>query len=305
MKRAYRNRDLIKTLDPATDYPRIYQLTTLYDFPTDMRVGLNLAFYRIFAIPHMADLLVQSGEIIDRPKKRAYDTGLIMYEIIANGFDHTRSREMIRLLNRIHRPWPISNDDYLYVLAALMVVPLQWLDRRGWRPLLVAERDASVNFYRHIGRLMAIRNAPTTYADAERLVQEFERRHLRPSPAGRRLMESTQQIIVRKLPGPTKRIGPALTSALFDQPHLTDALGLPTPNWPLARAVDGVFLARKVFRRLRPAAAESWFEPGRSAGSVYPQGYSLHQLGPPAGRADDPGPAKEAPATAEYPGSGR
>jgi len=299
MKRAYRNRDLIKTLDPVTDYLRIYQLTTLYDFPTDMRVGLNLAFYRIFAIPHMAELLVQSGEIIDRPKKRAYDTGLIMYEIIANGFDHPRSREMIRLLNRIHKPWPISNDDYLYVLAALMVVPLQWLDRRGWRPLLAAERDASVNFFLQVGRLMAIKDAPTTYAEAERLVHDFERQHLRPSPAGRRLMESTQQIIVRKLPGPTKRIGPALTSALFDQPHLTDTLGLPAPSWPFARVVDAVFFARKVCRRLRPAATESWFEPGRSAGSVYPQGYSLHQLGPPAGGADGPRPAKEASATAE------
>ena len=299
MKRAYRNRDRIRTLDPETDYLRIYQLTTLYDFPTDMRVGLNLAFYRIFAIPHMAELLVRSGEIIDRPKKRAYDTGLIMYEIIANGFDHPRSREMIRLLNRIHKPWPISNDDYLYVLAALMVVPLQWLDRRGWRPLLPQEREASVEFYAQVGRLMAIKDAPTTYPDAERLVQDFERRHLRPSPAGRRLMESTQQIIVRKLPGPTKRIGPSLTSALFDQPELTAALGLPAPNWPLARFVDGVFLSRTGFRRLRPAATESWFAPGRSAGSVYPQGYSLDQLGPPAGGADDPRPAKGASATAE------
>ena len=299
MKRAYRNRDLIKTLDPEKDYLRIYQLTTLYDFPTDMRVGLNLAFYRIFAIPHMAELLVQSGEILNRPKKRAYDTGLIMYEIIANGFDHPRSREMIRLLNRIHMPWPISNDDYRYVLAALMVVPLQWLDRRGWRPLLASERDASVNFYLQVGRLMAIRDAPTTYADAEHLVLDFERRNLRASPAGRRLMESTQQIIVRKLPGPTKRIGPALTSALFDQTELTDALGLPAPSWPLARLVDGVFLARKVFRRLRPAATESWFEPGRSAGSVYPQGYSLHQLGPPVHGARDHRHAKEPSTTAE------
>jgi hypothetical protein len=299
MKRAYRNRDLIKTLDPDEDYLRIYQLTTLYDFPTDMRVGLNLAFYRIFAIPHMAELLVQSGEIHNRPKKRAYDTGLIMYEIIANGFDHPRSREMIRLLNRIHKPWPISNDDYRYVLAALMVVPLQWLDRRGWRPLLASERDASVNFYLQVGRLMAIKDAPTSYADAARLVQDFERRNLRASPAGRRLMESTQQIIVRKLPGPAKRFGPALTSALFDQPELTDALGLPAPSWPLARLVDGVFLTRKAFRRLRPASAESWFEPGRSAGSVYPQGYSLHQLGPQTQCADESAQAKEPSATVE------
>lgn len=296
MKRAYRNRDLIKSLDAQTDYLRIYQLTALYDFPTDMRVGLNLAFYRIFAIPHMADLLVQSGEILDRPKKRAYDTGLIMYEIIANGFDHPRSREMIKLLNRVHKPWPISNDDYRYVLAALMVVPLQWLDRRGWRPLLAAEREASVNFYRHVGRLMAIKDAPTGYADAERLLHDFERQHLQPSPAGRRLMETTQQIIVRKLPGPTKRIGPSLTSALFDQPDLTRVLGLPEPSRLLARVVDGVFLARTLWRRTRPARSEPWFKPGRVAGSVYPEGYSLHQLGPP--RAADALARSNVPTTA-------
>lgn len=32
---------------------------------------------------------------------------------------------MIRLLTRVHKPWPISDDDYRYVLAALMVVPMQ------------------------------------------------------------------------------------------------------------------------------------------------------------------------------------
>ena len=49
MKRAYANRDAIAALDPA-DYLRIYQLTILYDFPKDARIGLNLAFYRVFAI---------------------------------------------------------------------------------------------------------------------------------------------------------------------------------------------------------------------------------------------------------------
>ncbi len=299
MKRAYRNRDLIKTLDPNEDYLRIYQLTTLYDFPIDMRVGLNLAFYRIFATPHMAELLAHSGEIVNRPKKRAYDTALIMYEIIANGFDHPRSREMIRLLNRVHRPWTISNNDYLYVLAALMVVPLQWLDRRGWRPLLDSERQASVNFYRQLGHFMAIKEPPVTYADAERLVEDFERKNLRSSSAGQRLMESTQQIIVRKLPKPAQRIGPALTSAFLDQPELSSALGLPPAKWPLTRMVDGIFLARNAFHRMQAAPTAPWFIPGRPAGSVYPQGYSLHQLGPLAREADDARPASPSTATVE------
>ena len=50
---------------------RIYQLTVLYDFPTDARLGLNLAFYRIFAIPRIADLLPESCEMLGRPAKRA------------------------------------------------------------------------------------------------------------------------------------------------------------------------------------------------------------------------------------------
>lgn len=290
MKRAYRNRNLIKALDPNEDYLRIYQLTTLYDFSTDMRVGLNLAFYRIFAIPHMAELLAHSGEIINQPKKRAYDTALIMYEIIANGFDHPRSREMIRLLNRVHKPWPIGNDDYRFVLAALMVVPLRWLDRRGWRPLLPVERDASVRFYLEVARMMNIDDPPSTYQQAERLFDEYESAHLQASDAGRKLMASTQQIIVRHLPKPLKRFGPAITSGLFDQPDLTDALDLPTPNPMLVRLIDTAYAARNAVTRLTAARTESWFVPGRPAGSVYVHGYSLDQLGPEqAGRSTAPG----------------
>jgi len=280
MKRAYRNRDLIRTLDPETDYLRIYQLTTLYDFPTDMCVGLNLAFYRIFAIPHMAELLVRSGEILNRPRKRAYDTGLIMYEIIANGFDHPRGREMIRLLNRVHKPWPISNDDYRFVLAALMVVPLRWLDRRGWRALLPQERDASVNFYLRLASMMAIDEPPTSYSQAESMFDEYEARHLRASDAGRSLMASTQQIIVRHLPKPLKRFGPSITSGLFDQPDLTSALDLPLPSRALVRLIDAAYAVRNVATRMRPARTESWFVPGRPAGSLYVHGYTLDELGP-------------------------
>lgn len=72
----YNNLRLIHKLDPESDYLRIYQLTAFYDFPRDMRDGLTLAFYRVFAIPRIAQLLVSTGEMTRRPAKRSYDTGL-------------------------------------------------------------------------------------------------------------------------------------------------------------------------------------------------------------------------------------
>ena len=64
MKRAYLHRDEIQQLDVDADYLRIYQLTTLHDFVSDSRVGQNLAFYRIFAIPHMAESVLQYCSIL-------------------------------------------------------------------------------------------------------------------------------------------------------------------------------------------------------------------------------------------------
>src|SRR3954451_19117376 len=147
MKRAYANRDQILAVDP-TDYLTVYQLTMLYDFPKDARVGLNLAFYRTFAIPRIANLLVQTGEMLGHPAKRSYDTGLVMYELISHGFNAPRGREMVKLLNRVHHRWPILEEDYRYVLAAFVVVPIRWIERRGWRPLLEVEKEASATFYR-------------------------------------------------------------------------------------------------------------------------------------------------------------
>ena len=165
MRRAYANRNTIAGLDPG-DYLRTYQLTVLYDFPTDARIGLNLAFYRVFAIPGIANLLVHTGEMLGRPAKRGYDTGLVMYELISHGFDHPRGREMVRLLNRVHKPWSITDEDYRYVLAAFTVVPLRWIEKRGWRTLLPAEREASATFYRELGRRMNIPDLPLDYAAA-------------------------------------------------------------------------------------------------------------------------------------------
>lgn len=283
MRRAYANRDTIAALAPD-DYLRIYQLTVLCDFPTDARVGLNLAFYRVFAIPGIANLLVRTGEMLGRPAKRGYDTGLVMYELITHGFDHPRGREMVRLLNRVHRPWPITDEDYRYVIAAFTVVPLRWIEKRGWRPLLPAEREASATFYRELGHRMNIPDLPADYAAAAALLDAYEARNMAPSPAGEQLMDTTQQLIVRKLPPRLQRLGPTVTSALLDDPLLTQALGLPPPPRGARTVVDLAYTLRNTAIRLRKPATASWFVPGRPVSTVYPHGYRLADLGPDTAR---------------------
>jgi len=286
MTRAYANRDLIATMDVERDYHRIYQLTVLYDFPKDARLGLNLAFYRIFAIPRIADLLVESGEMLGRPAKRAYDTGLVMYELITSGFDDPRGREMVRLLNRVHRRWPILDEDYRYVLAAFIVVPIRWIDRRGWRRLLPAEREASATFYRELGRRMRIPDPPRTYAEAEQILDSYERKYMAPNDSGRRLMATTQNIIVRKVPRPLRRIAPSITSSLLDEPDLSDALGLPQPRRTLSALLRLMYRTRNAVRRLGSQATDPWFVPGRPVSTVYPRGYQLSEVGPDTSSAE-------------------
>jgi len=282
MRRVYANRDEIASLD-ASAYLRIYQLTTLYDFPSDARVGLNLAFYRVFAIPRIANLLAETGEILGRPAKRAYDTGLVMYELIINGFEHARGREMVRLLNRVHRPWPILDEDYQYVIAAFTVVPMRWIDRRGWRTLLPAEREASAKFYHELGRRMRIPDLPETYHEAEVVLDAYERKHMAASDAGRQLMDTTQQLVVRKLPTPLRRLGPVVASSLLDEPTLADALGLPRPPLGATAAIKSAYGARNALIRLKKPATAPWFTPGQPVSTVYPHGYRLADLGPDAG----------------------
>ena len=52
-------------------------------------------------------------------------------------------------MNQIHGAIRRSrNDDFLYVLSAMVLEPLRWNERFGWRRLLEAERQAAFHFWR-------------------------------------------------------------------------------------------------------------------------------------------------------------
>ena len=151
----------ISRLDPATDYHKIYRILVTREFPWDMNQSLSFALYRTYAVPSIGGLLRATGEFTERTQKRYDDTALIL-DTIEYGLSSTPGRAALRRMNQMHGAYDISNDDKLYVLSTFVVMPIRWLDKYGWRPLTAAERVASVNYYRELGRHMGIRGIPQT-----------------------------------------------------------------------------------------------------------------------------------------------
>ena len=115
------------------DWEGLYRLTMLVEAPAPARFGFQLAFLRPFAVPRMADVLVAAGGMSANPMRRTYDTGLLIYELIAAGLDSPTGRAVVSAINRAHRHRSINEEDMTAVLCAFIVTPLRHLVRASWR----------------------------------------------------------------------------------------------------------------------------------------------------------------------------
>ena len=269
-----------QTKAASEDWESTYRQMVLYDLATDMELGFFLAYYRNFAIPSIAASLRHNGEIIERPMKRSYDTAIITYELITSGLNSDRGRHMIRLLNHAHRHVPGSQDDFLYVLLTLLVVPIRWARTHAWRAPTRAEETAATRFCKELGARMNIAGTPTTFREAEQFFDSYERDNIAYSPAGAQLMASTLQVLKSRLPAPTRPLTKSMLSAIFDDDRLTDALGLPHATRLSKATLKTVLNTRNAIHRRRPLSTEPHFISGQAGSSLYPNGYRLDDIGP-------------------------
>lgn len=66
----------------------------------------------------MARVLASTGHLKADTARRAYDTGIVMHEIIYNGFDSPRAQKMVRLMVALHNRPDVHQADLTYVLNA-------------------------------------------------------------------------------------------------------------------------------------------------------------------------------------------
>ncbi|WP_155375223.1 oxygenase MpaB family protein [Catellatospora vulcania] len=262
---------------PPADHHAVYRQLALREFGADMRIGLNLAFYRTFAVPAIARLLADTGEMTERTRKRADDTGLMMYELIAHGPHHPRGRQVIASLNRIHRVYDITPDEYRYVLGTFVFIPTRWIDRYGPRRLRPHERDATWHFWCEVGRLMNVRDVPDTWDGFEQWFNAFEQANFGHDDAATRLIDATRDLLATRFPQALRRWAGAASDALLDE-DVRRALGVPRPGIGVRVAVRGLLRIDGLVRRFK-AAPPDVFTPGQAT-RHYPGGYAIEDLGP-------------------------
>ncbi|WP_261792386.1 oxygenase MpaB family protein [Arthrobacter sp. PM3] len=252
----------------------------LFDFQAEIHAGFFVSYYRNFAVPSIARTLAGTGEMAARPLKRSYDTGIVIHEIIANGFDHERSRAMIGLLRRVHAGVPGTAEDFIYVLMTLLVLPLRWVEAHGWRRLTGLEKAAATAFYAELGRQMGLGPVPESFDAACRFLDDYEAANLGPSPEGAALLAATVPALENRLPAPLRRFAPVILALMMDKPEMADALGLRRAPSAMTFVFDAVLRARAIKARARPLPTSPSFVPGRANAAVYPDGYTLDQIGP-------------------------
>jgi len=269
--------DEIKGLDPMRDAERIVYLYACFEFPFDVTRSAELAFFRTFAVPTIAERLGSTGEFVERARKRYDDTDLLISTFVEHGHSTPLGRAAIRRMNQLHGRFPIANEDFIYVLSTLVLEPIRWNERFGWRPALENERLATFYFWREVGRLMNIKEIPETYEALERFNVEFEKSRFRYTEAGHRVATAMVGMFVRKI-GLPRRLGSRGIYALLDEP-LLDALGLPKPTALERRLIQTALKLRGQAVRLLPARRQPWLRT-RIRRGTYPEGYRVEELGP-------------------------
>jgi hypothetical protein len=268
------------------DYLRTFRYAFDEAFGWEAHRGHEVAIFHTFAVPGISKVLDQSGEFALRGQKRYDDTVALLREIGRDGPASPRGRRAIRRLNWIHRPYNISNDDLIYVLATFIVIPVRWIGQYGWRDLTGSEIRAAVSYYRIVGRLMGIRHMPETYPGFARYLDDYEQERHSFTQEGRRLALSLTAVLAAWFPRPVRPLARHCVAVALGQP-LRSTLGLPEPSGLIRAGVRAVLRSRAACIRLTLPLRHAR-KSGRHLRS-YPHGYALNELGPSWAAGKDPG----------------
>jgi hypothetical protein len=210
-----------------------------------------------------------------------------MAELSAHGYDSPRGKEALRVINRAHGRFAISNDDMRYVLSTFVYDPIGWIDRYGWRRLHEHERLAAFHFYRQVGLRMGIRDIPEDFSEFRTLKREYEREHFVFAETNAEIGWYTVDLLCSWYPKPFRPMAREAARSLLD-PQMLTAFGFaPAARW-VSLSVRGALHARAAVVALLPPRRVSRLgrDPGNRTYPGYPDDYSPSELGAPPPPAD-------------------
>jgi len=277
MKRDHWQRE-IATLDPDTDFERIAQIMSYYEFPWDIQQALSFALFRTYAVPSIGRLLFDTGEFTANTQKRHDDTALVLESVLVDGIESSTGRSAVRRMNQMHGSYDISNDDMRYVLATFVVIPHRWLDAYGWRNVSDSERLASVRYYQRLGDLMGIKDAPGDYAGFEELLNTYEAEKFVFDEKSRAVADVTLSLLVSFYPRRFAKVVNAFSRALMDD-ALLKAFDYKKPSRVVVGLARGGLRTRARLERFMPARRNPVHANDLRRVKTYPGGFMVERLG--------------------------
>ena len=268
----------IRSLDPVTDHCRIVHLMTGYEFPWDVVRSLEVALMRTFCSPKISGLLHRTGEFRKHGQKRYDDTALPVAEFMQNGYDSERGRLAIEHTNQIHGLYKIENEDFLFVLSTFIFLPIEWINKFGWRKLTTNEEQALFYFFREVGKRMHIQNIPESLEKFKEFISKYEKENFILQETNTWVGNATVNIVKGWMPFFAKPFVLPVMKCLLDESMLK-ALGYPLPSVFLKKSVYGAmrlraFGLKKITFKKYPSFVTT--EKNRT----YRHGYEIEQLGP-------------------------
>ncbi|KAF9217856.1 hypothetical protein CPC16_003746 [Podila verticillata] len=282
------------------------------EFPYLNTVALEFALFKTYAIPSISKILAATRQFSSSALKRADDTGLILAEMnqaysrkqlreILEGKtdpaedlnDEKRSQMATERLNWIHGHYPIKQEDYLFTLALFILEPGSWIDRFEWRPLSELERNAMLAVWTETGENMKIQNIPTTFQAVKEWAEAYEQEHMLYAHSNVAIANSTIELLLSRAPTAVHPFGRKVVSALLT-PRLQKAFNMPAPSWAFVTVIKSILWLRggfikyfmlprniPVIRTPPRANKEGRYVPlFNKYEPVYPNGYTIDELGP-------------------------
>ena len=219
-----------------------------------------------------------TGEFTERVQKRYDDTVLLLEAPTKEGLNSTEGKAALRRINQMHAMYDISNEDMVYVMATFVVVPKRWLDDYGWRPLTAGEVEASVNYYRDLGRHMAIRDLPVDYDSFATFMDDYESENFAFDEGARRVADSTLQLLTTFYPKPAAKLVHLFSRGLMDEPLLT-ALQLDDPGDRARRLSLKAMQLRAGLLRHVPSRRKPVYSRDMPRIRSYPDGFDVRTMG--------------------------
>lgn len=241
----------IETLDPEKDHQRLAHLALCYEFAFDMVRANELALFATYASVSISTLLDRTGEFSKNGQKRYDDTRFLITKFVEDGYDGAFGQRAIAQMNKIHGNFRIPNEDFIFVLSTLILYPIDWMEKYGWRKMLDKEKQAIFLFYRQVGLRMGMTDLPETLDDLQAFVEKYEAKHMVFAQSNRNVADATINIFKAWFPRFLRPVVEPTVVALIDK-KLRIAFGFSKPSALLVGLLRAVFFIRKIFLRWIP-----------------------------------------------------